>query len=151
MVPGSSCCKGPRDPRFSLLGSPQLRESVEGLCLSPFWFIPGSGFKDFTQEKSVFCRIRGGPDRDLGPRYQPFRLTPYLTKIKVSDGAPAQPCCLLIAERVHSGYEGAQARAWPGGSRKKGALSRLTVGGEAGPESGRHDPVPQNFGTKKVL
>ncbi|XP_042526706.1 period circadian protein homolog 1 isoform X2 [Dipodomys spectabilis] len=65
----------------------------------------GSGLKDFTQEKSVFCRIRGGPDRDPGPRYQPFRLTPYVTKIRVSDGAPAQPCCLLIAERIHSGYE----------------------------------------------
>ncbi|XP_064439468.1 period circadian protein homolog 1 isoform X9 [Mirounga angustirostris] len=65
----------------------------------------GSGLKDFTQEKSVFCRIRGGPDRDSGPRYQPFRLTPYVTKIRVSDGAPAQPCCLLIAERIHSGYE----------------------------------------------
>lgn len=48
---------------------------------------------------------RGGPDRDPGPRYQPFRLTPYVTKIRVSDGAPAQPCCLLIAERIHSGYE----------------------------------------------
>ncbi|XP_012581845.1 PREDICTED: period circadian protein homolog 1 isoform X3 [Condylura cristata] len=65
----------------------------------------GSSHKDFTQEKSVFCRIRGGPDRDPGPRYQPFRLTPYVTKIRVSDGAPAQPCCLLIAERIHSGYE----------------------------------------------
>ncbi|KAM6163424.1 period circadian protein homolog 1 [Rhynchocyon petersi] len=65
----------------------------------------GSGLKDFTQEKSVFCRISGGPDRDPGPRYQPFRLTPYVTKIRVSDGAPAQPCCLLIAERIHSGYE----------------------------------------------
>nr|KAF6295007.1 hypothetical protein mMyoMyo1_000156 [Myotis myotis] len=65
----------------------------------------GSGFKDFTQEKSVFCRIRGGPDRDPVPRYQPFRLTPYVTKIRVSEGAPAQPCCLLIAERIHSGYE----------------------------------------------
>lgn len=58
MVPGSSCCKGTGDPRFSSLGSPQLRESVEGLCLPPFWSVPGSGFKDFTQEKSVFCRIR---------------------------------------------------------------------------------------------
>lgn len=69
---------------------------------------------------------RGGPDRDPGPRYQPFRLTPYVTKIRVSDGAPAQPCCLLIAERIHSGYEGRQARAWPGGDRRKGA-SRLGV------------------------
>ncbi|XP_049622141.1 period circadian protein homolog 1 [Suncus etruscus] len=65
----------------------------------------GSGVKDFTQEKSVFCRIRGGPDREPGLRYQPFRLIPYVTKIRALDGAPAQPCCLLIAERIHSGYE----------------------------------------------
>ncbi|KAM9003305.1 period circadian protein homolog 1 isoform X1 [Sarcophilus harrisii] len=65
----------------------------------------GSGPLDFTQEKSVFCRIRGGPDQELNPRYQPFRLTPYVTKIQLSDGAPVQPCCLLIAERIHSGYE----------------------------------------------
>ncbi|XP_078011780.1 period circadian protein homolog 1 isoform X2 [Phascolarctos cinereus] len=65
----------------------------------------GSGPMDFTQEKSVFCRIRGGPDREPSARYQPFRLTPYVTKIQLSDGAPAQPCCLLIAERIHSGYE----------------------------------------------
>ncbi|XP_068960208.1 period circadian protein homolog 1 isoform X1 [Petaurus breviceps papuanus] len=64
-----------------------------------------SGPMDFTQEKSVFCRIRGGPDREPSPRYHPFRLTPYVTKIQLSDGTPAQPCCLLIAERIHSGYE----------------------------------------------
>lgn len=63
-----------------------------------------------------FSLTRGGPDRDPVPRYQPFRLTPYVTKIRVSEGAPAQPCCLLIAERIHSGYEGGQARslAWWG-------------------------------------
>lgn len=63
--------------------------------------------------------VRGGPDRDPGPRYQPFRLTPYVTKIRVSDGAPAQPCCLLIAERIHSGYEGGQT--WRGGGRQGGS------------------------------
>uniref|UniRef100_A0A8C9A6H4 Period circadian regulator 1 n=1 Tax=Prolemur simus TaxID=1328070 RepID=A0A8C9A6H4_PROSS len=93
-----------------------LRNQVCLRCGCLLWFhgpISGRGPKlslagllsDFTQEKSVFCRIRGGPDRDPGPRYQPFRLTPYVTKIRVSDGDPAQPCCLLIAERIHSGYE----------------------------------------------
>ncbi|XP_053116627.1 period circadian protein homolog 1 isoform X3 [Hemicordylus capensis] len=58
---------------------------------------------DYTQEKSVFCRISGGYGRGL--RYYPFRLTPYLTKVRDLDSAEGQPCCLLIAERIHSGYE----------------------------------------------
>ncbi|XP_069072364.1 period circadian protein homolog 1 isoform X2 [Pleurodeles waltl] len=60
---------------------------------------------DYTQEKSVFCRISGGRGREHELRYYPFRLTPYLTKVRDSDNAEGQPCCLLIAERVHSGYE----------------------------------------------
>ncbi|KAF6091983.1 hypothetical protein HJG60_000150 [Phyllostomus discolor] len=100
-----------RGARFSELLAPQDVGVFYGSTAPsrlPTWGTgasAGSGFKDFTQEKSVFCRIRGGPDRDAGPRYQPFRLTPYVTKIRVSEGAPAQPCCLLIAERIHSGYE----------------------------------------------
>ncbi|XP_052050970.1 period circadian protein homolog 1 isoform X3 [Apodemus sylvaticus] len=100
-----------RGARFSELLAPQDVGVFYGSTAPsrlPTWGAgtsAGSGLKDFTQEKSVFCRIRGGPDRDPGPRYQPFRLTPYVTKIRVSDGAPAQPCCLLIAERIHSGYE----------------------------------------------
>nr|XP_044986901.1 period circadian protein homolog 1 isoform X2 [Jaculus jaculus] len=100
-----------RGTRFSELLAPQDVGIFYGSTAPsrlPTWGTgasAGSGPKDFTQEKSVFCRIRGGPDRDSGPRYQPFRLTPYVTKIRVSDGAPAQPCCLLIAERIHSGYE----------------------------------------------
>ncbi|KAF6297911.1 hypothetical protein mRhiFer1_000155 [Rhinolophus ferrumequinum] len=100
-----------RGARFSELLAPQDVGVFYGSTAPsrlPTWGTgasAGSGFKDFTQEKSVFCRIRGGPDRDPGPRYQPFRLTPYVTKIRVSDGAPAQLCCLLIAERIHSGYE----------------------------------------------
>ncbi|XP_004638501.2 period circadian protein homolog 1 isoform X2 [Octodon degus] len=100
-----------RGARFSELLAPQDVGVFYGSTAPsrlPTWGTgasAGSGLKDFTQEKSVFCRIRGGPDRDPGPRYQPFRLTPYVTKIRISDGAPAQPCCLLIAERIHSGYE----------------------------------------------
>ncbi|XP_040309229.1 period circadian protein homolog 1 isoform X2 [Herpailurus yagouaroundi] len=100
-----------RGARFSELLAPQDVGVFYGSTAPsrlPTWGAgasAGSGLKDFAQEKSVFCRIRGGPDRDSGPRYQPFRLTPYVTKIRVSDGAPAQPCCLLIAERIHSGYE----------------------------------------------
>ncbi|XP_004594821.2 period circadian protein homolog 1 isoform X1 [Ochotona princeps] len=100
-----------RGARFSELLAPQDVGVFYGSTAPsrlPTWGAgasAGSHLKDFTQEKSIFCRIRGGPDRDPGPRYQPFRLTPYVTKIRVSDGAPAQPCCLLIAERIHSGYE----------------------------------------------
>ncbi|XP_077169729.1 period circadian protein homolog 1 [Paroedura picta] len=60
---------------------------------------------DYTQEKSVFCRISGGHKSGQELRYYPFRLTPYLTKVRDSDNAEGQPCCLLIAERIHSGYE----------------------------------------------
>nr|XP_046235895.1 period circadian protein homolog 1b isoform X2 [Scatophagus argus] len=60
---------------------------------------------DCTQEKSMFCRISA--DRTQGGKmhYYPFRLTPYQLTIRDSDAAEPQPCCLLIAERVHSGYE----------------------------------------------
>ncbi|XP_026545583.1 period circadian protein homolog 1 isoform X2 [Notechis scutatus] len=60
---------------------------------------------DYTQEKSIFCRISGGHAGGRELRYYPFRLTPYLTKVRDSDSAEGQPCCLLIAERIHSGYE----------------------------------------------
>ncbi|XP_051851701.1 period circadian protein homolog 1 isoform X3 [Antechinus flavipes] len=98
-----------RGARFSELLAPQDVGVFYGSTAPshlPTWGSRASaGPLDFTQEKSVFCRIRGGPDRELSPRYQPFRLTPYVTKIQLSDGAPVHPCCLLIAERIHSGYE----------------------------------------------
>ncbi|KAI7814752.1 period 1, partial [Triplophysa rosa] len=60
---------------------------------------------DCTQEKSMFCRISGDTSSSGEMRYYPFRLTPYLLTLRDSDAAYPQPCCLLIAERVHSGYE----------------------------------------------
>lgn len=39
-------------------------------------------------------------------RYHPFRMTPYLVKVRDPQGAEGQLCCVLLAERVHSGYEG---------------------------------------------
>uniref|UniRef100_A0A673IL36 Period circadian protein homolog 1-like n=1 Tax=Sinocyclocheilus rhinocerous TaxID=307959 RepID=A0A673IL36_9TELE len=60
---------------------------------------------DCTQEKSMFCRISGDISTSGDVRYYPFRLTPYLLTLQDSDVAYPQPCCLLIAERVHSGYE----------------------------------------------
>ncbi|KAK7176041.1 hypothetical protein R3I93_000337 [Phoxinus phoxinus] len=60
---------------------------------------------DCTQEKSMFCRISGDVSSGGDVKYNPFRLTPYLLTLRDSDMAYPQPCCLLIAERVHSGYE----------------------------------------------
>lgn len=60
---------------------------------------------DCTQEKSMFCRISGDISTSGDVKYYPFRLTPYLLTLQDSDAAYPQPCCLLIAERVHSGYE----------------------------------------------
>lgn len=33
-------------------------------------------------------------------------MTPYLMKVQDAELAEEQFCCLLLAERVHSGYEG---------------------------------------------
>lgn len=54
----------------------------------------------------MFCRISADRSQGGEIRYYPFRLTPYQLTIRDSDAAEPQPCCLLIAERVHSGYEG---------------------------------------------
>lgn len=61
---------------------------------------------DCTQEKSMFCRISADRTQGGEMRYHPFRLTPYQLTLRDSDAAEPQPCCLLIAEKVHSGYEG---------------------------------------------
>lgn len=54
----------------------------------------------------MFCRISADRAQGGAIRYYPFRLTPYQLTIRDSDAAEPQPCCLLISERVHSGYEG---------------------------------------------
>uniref|UniRef100_A0A8C1J0W3 Period circadian protein homolog 2 n=1 Tax=Cyprinus carpio TaxID=7962 RepID=A0A8C1J0W3_CYPCA len=38
-------------------------------------------------------------------QYYPFRMTPYLMKVQDTEHSEDQFCCLLLAERVHSGYE----------------------------------------------
>ncbi|KAM9844851.1 period circadian protein homolog 2 [Aulostomus maculatus] len=60
---------------------------------------------DCIQEKSFFCRISGGKDCEGDLQYYPFRMTPYLMKVQVTAHAEDQFCCLLLAERVHSGYD----------------------------------------------
>lgn len=74
----------------------------------PPWSV-SSGLDSFTQEcmeeKSFFCRVSVGKHHENEIRYQPFRMTPYLVKVQEQKGAASQLCCLLLAERVHSGYE----------------------------------------------
>ncbi|XP_072220541.1 period circadian protein homolog 2 isoform X2 [Leuresthes tenuis] len=60
---------------------------------------------DCKQEKSFFCRISGGKECEGDLRYYPFRMTPYLMKVQDTVHAEDQFCCLLLAERVHSGYD----------------------------------------------
>ncbi|KAJ8410918.1 hypothetical protein AAFF_G00188750 [Aldrovandia affinis] len=60
---------------------------------------------DCMQEKSFFCRISGGRERKGDLQYYPFRMTPYLMKVQDTELTEDQFCCLLLAERVHSGYE----------------------------------------------
>ncbi|XP_028911389.1 period circadian protein homolog 1 [Ornithorhynchus anatinus] len=99
-----------RGTRFSELLAPQDVAVFYGSTAPsrlPRWgaaATPASGPLNYAQEKAIYCRIRGGPP-DQAPHYQPFRLTPYAMKLRPTDGVPGQPCCLLIAERVHSGYE----------------------------------------------
>uniref|UniRef100_A0A8C5BBX4 Period circadian protein homolog 2 n=1 Tax=Gadus morhua TaxID=8049 RepID=A0A8C5BBX4_GADMO len=60
---------------------------------------------DCMQEKSFFCRISGGKERAGDLQYLPFRMTPYLMKVQDSGHPEDHLCCLLLAERVHSGYD----------------------------------------------
>lgn len=55
---------------------------------------------------NVFVCCSGGKEREGDLQYYPFRMTPYLMKVQDADLAEEQFCCLLLAERVHSGYEG---------------------------------------------
>ncbi|XP_047400009.1 period circadian protein homolog 2 isoform X2 [Sciurus carolinensis] len=77
-------------------------------CKLPPWSTC-SGVDSFTQEcmeaKSFFCRLGVGKNHENEIRYQPFRMTPYLAKVQEQPAAESQLCCLLLVERVHSGYE----------------------------------------------
>ena len=55
----------------------------------------------------------GGKEREGALRYYPFRMTPYLMKVQDAQLAEDQLCCLLLAERVHSGYEGEHSNKNP--------------------------------------
>ncbi|XP_053895245.1 period circadian protein homolog 2 isoform X2 [Malaclemys terrapin pileata] len=63
-----------------------------------------SSTQDCMEEKSFFCRISAGKEHEYN-FYHPFRMTPYLIKIQDTENAEDQLCCVLLAEKVHSGYE----------------------------------------------
>jgi len=76
----------------------------------------------------MFCRISANRLHGSGGemKYYPFRLTPYQLTLRDSDdAAEPQPCCLLIAERVHSGYEG--KRTCPSSSSSTSSSSFNTI------------------------
>lgn len=53
--------------------------------------------------------FRAGKDREGEMRYNPFRITPYLLKVQgksATGGGEEESCCLALAERIISGYEG---------------------------------------------
>lgn len=53
-----------------------------------------------------FVVFSGGKEHEGDLQYYPFRMTPYLMKVQDAELNEEQFCCLLLAERVHSGYEG---------------------------------------------
>ncbi|KFW67798.1 Period circadian protein 2, partial [Pygoscelis adeliae] len=64
-----------------------------------------SSTQDCMEEKSFFCRISAGKECENEICYHPFRMTPYLIKVQDPEIAEDQLCCVLLAEKVHSGYE----------------------------------------------
>uniref|UniRef100_A0A8C3HUK3 Period circadian regulator 1 n=1 Tax=Chrysemys picta bellii TaxID=8478 RepID=A0A8C3HUK3_CHRPI len=69
----------------------------------PSWSACTSASECLGEGGSGGCRCCGGHARGRELCYFPFRLTPYLAKVRPADSAEGQPCCLLI--RIHSGYE----------------------------------------------
>ncbi|XP_053775274.1 period circadian protein homolog 2 isoform X2 [Desmodus rotundus] len=77
-------------------------------CRLPPWSIRSradSFAQECMEEKSFFCRVSVGKSHENEVRYHPFRMTPYLVQVPEQRGAESQLCCVLLAERVHSGYE----------------------------------------------
>ncbi|NXT51880.1 PER3 protein, partial [Pluvianellus socialis] len=75
----------------------------------------------YAQVKSFFCRIRqvhyysfmGGKDQEQETRCYPFRITPYLVHVYTSVHVDSESCCLALAEKIHSGYEGKSVDTTP--------------------------------------
>ncbi|KAM4770667.1 period circadian protein homolog 2-like isoform 2-T2 [Rhinophrynus dorsalis] len=74
----------------------------------PSWSISSgadSGPLDAVEEKSFYCRISCGRESRKEISYHPFRMTPYLIRAQEEGSTEPQLCCVLFAERIHSGYE----------------------------------------------
>ncbi|NXV41634.1 PER3 protein, partial [Uria aalge] len=55
----------------------------------------------------------GGKDQEQETRCYPFRITPYLVHVCTSVHMDAESCCLALAEKIHSGYEGKSGDTTP--------------------------------------
>ncbi|MGH0188249.1 UNVERIFIED_CONTAM: hypothetical protein FKN15_028589 [Acipenser sinensis] len=105
--------------RFSELLAPQdvsvFYSSTAPCCLPSWSACMGAAVAplDCAQEKSMFCRISSGREKGGEVRYRPFRLAPYLLTLRDPETLEPQPCCLLLAEKIHSGYEGENPASRP--------------------------------------
>ncbi|NXF76462.1 PER3 protein, partial [Sclerurus mexicanus] len=81
----------------------------------PLWNMESqtASLYEYAQVKSFFCRIRGGRDQGEETRSYPFRITPYLVHVCTSVHVEAESCCLALAEKIHSGYEGKSGDSTP--------------------------------------
>ncbi|XP_027254126.1 period circadian protein homolog 3 isoform X19 [Cricetulus griseus] len=73
----------------------------------PFWnnWTQRASQCEYAPVKSFFCRICGGGDRAQKKLCSPFRILPYLVHVQNSAQPEPEPCCLALAEKIHSGYE----------------------------------------------
>nr|XP_020137504.1 period circadian protein homolog 3 isoform X4 [Microcebus murinus] len=70
------------------------------------WTQRAASQHNYAPVKSFFCRIRGGEGRrEQEKYYSPFRIIPYLIHVHSPTHPEPEPCCLTLAEKIHSGYE----------------------------------------------
>ncbi|NWX51048.1 PER3 protein, partial [Steatornis caripensis] len=86
----------------------------------PLWNMESqtASLYEYAQVKSFFCRMRqvhyySGKDQEQETRCYPFRITPYLVRVCTSVHVDAESCCLALAEKIHSGYEGKSGDSTP--------------------------------------
>ncbi|NXL62713.1 PER3 protein, partial [Chordeiles acutipennis] len=83
----------------------------------PLWNIESqtASLYECAQVKSFFCRIRQVHyyNQEQETLSYPFRITPYLVHVCTSVHVDAESCCLALAEKIHSGYEGKSGDTTP--------------------------------------
>lgn len=55
---------------------------------------------------TISVLFRGGQDTEQEKHYCPVRIIPYLLHVCSSAQLESEPCCLILVEKIHSGYEG---------------------------------------------